>query len=92
MINTYLFKGAITLDASSFKIIDDKNHECTYSTQAQTTKEIANGGESDFFLKQLNPCLTQSGKIVFDIPADAQSLVLKARGGMTGKEITLKLR
>ena len=46
---------------------------------------------ADFFLKQLNPGLTQNGKIVFDIPADANGLVLKAHGGMTGDEIKLKV-
>ncbi|MBK5491348.1 DUF4352 domain-containing protein [Bacillus sp. TH17] len=84
-------KDAITVDANSFKLMDNQDREFTYSTQAQTAYDIGNGGKSDFFLKQLNPGLSQTGKIIFDVPADAQGLVLKARGGMTGKEIKLKV-
>ncbi|MFD3450110.1 DUF4352 domain-containing protein [Microbacteriaceae bacterium 4G12] len=84
-------KDAITVDANSFKLVDNQGREFTYSTQGQTALDVANGGTVDFFLKQLNPGLTQTGKIIFDIPKDAQGLVLKARGGMTGKEIKLKV-
>ncbi|HHB1925745.1 TPA: DUF4352 domain-containing protein, partial [Bacillus cereus] len=42
-------------------------------------------------LEKLNPGLSQTGKVVFDVPKNVQGLVLKARGGMMGKEITLKL-
>lgn len=84
-------KDAITVDANSFKLVDNKDREFTYSTQAQTAFDVGNGGKSDFFLKQLNPGLSQTGKIIFDVPADAQGLVLKARGGMMGKEIKLKV-
>ncbi|WP_242141950.1 MULTISPECIES: DUF4352 domain-containing protein [unclassified Bacillus cereus group] len=84
-------KDAITIDANSFKLVDDQDREFKYSTQGQTSYDIANGGKSDFFLKQLNPGLTQTGKIVFDVPQDAKGFILKARGGMMGKEIKLKV-
>jgi hypothetical protein len=84
-------KDAITLDANSFKLVDNKGREFTYSTDGQTALETSSGSNMDFFLKQLNPGLTQTGKIVFDVPADAKGLVLKATGGMTGEEITLKV-
>ena len=84
-------KDAITVDANSFKLVDNKDREFTYSTQAQTAFDVGNGGSSDFFLKQLNPGLSQTGKIIYDVPVDAQGLVLKARGGMMGKEIKLKV-
>ncbi|MBZ4221506.1 DUF4352 domain-containing protein [Bacillus wiedmannii] len=84
-------KDAITVDANSFKLVDNQDREFKYSAQAQTAFDVGNVGKSDFFLKQLNPGLTQTGKIIFDVPADAQGLVLKARGGMMGKEIKLKV-
>lgn len=84
-------KDAITIDANSFKLVDDKGREFTYSTEAQTALAMENGGNMDFFLKKLNPGLTQTGKIVFDVPQDATGLTMKARGGMLGKEITLKV-
>ncbi|QWI52534.1 DUF4352 domain-containing protein [Bacillus mycoides] len=84
-------KDAITIDANSFKLVDNQDREFKYSTQAQMAFDVGNGGSSDFFLKQLNPGLSQTGKVIFDVPADAQGLVLKARGGMMGKEIKLKV-
>ena len=83
-------KDAITVDANSFKLVDDQDREFTYSTSAQTAMDMETGN-LDFFLKQLNPGLTQEGTIVFDVPADAKGFKLKARGGFTGKEITLKV-
>jgi hypothetical protein len=84
-------KDAITLDANSFKLVDAQGREFTYSSDGQIAFDVGeNEGNSNFFLKQLNPGLTQTGKIIFDLPADAKGLTLKARGGMTGEEITLK--
>ena len=84
-------KDAITVDANSFKLADDKGREFTYSSDAQISYDMENGGKMDFFLKSLNPGLTITGKIIFDIPEDAKGVVLKASGGMMGKEITLKV-
>jgi hypothetical protein len=85
-------KDAITVDANSFKLVDDQGREFTYSSDAQIAFDIGeNEGNTDFFLKSLNPGLTLTGKIVFEVPADAKGFVLHARGGMTGKEIKLKV-
>jgi hypothetical protein len=84
-------KDAITLDANSFKLVDDKGRQFTYSSSGQTALGMTDNTVVDFFLKQLNPGLTQTGKIVFDVPTDAKGLTMKARGGMTGDEITLKV-
>ncbi|MED0988230.1 DUF4352 domain-containing protein [Bacillus paramycoides] len=84
-------KDAITLSGSSFKLIDNQGREFSSNSSAQIKLNRANGVRSKFLLEELNPGLSQTGKIVFDIPKDAQGLVLKARGGMTGEEITLKV-
>lgn len=84
-------KDAITLSSNSFKLVDNQEREFSPSSAAQIKLNVANGGNSKFLLEKLNPGLSQTGKIVFDVPKDAQGLVLKARGGMMGKEITLKL-
>ncbi|MED3538929.1 DUF4352 domain-containing protein [Bacillus toyonensis] len=84
-------KDAITLSSNSFKLVDNQDREFSPSSAAQIKLNVANGGNSKFLLEKLNPGLSQTGKIVFDVPKDAQGLVLKARGGITGKEITLKL-
>ncbi|MGN4759777.1 DUF4352 domain-containing protein, partial [Bacillus cereus group sp. MYBK227-2] len=84
-------KDAITLSSNSFKLVDNQNREFSPNSTAQIKLNVANGGDSKFLLEKLNPGLSQTGKIIFDVPKDVQGLVLKARGGMTGKEITLKL-
>lgn len=85
-------KDAITINGTSFKLVDDKGREFTYSTDGQTAFDIGeNNGDSKFFLQSLNPGLTMTGKIVFDIPADAKGLIMKASGGMMGEEIELKV-
>ncbi|MED3352863.1 DUF4352 domain-containing protein [Bacillus thuringiensis] len=84
-------KDAITLSSNSFKLVDNQDREFSPNSAAQIKLNAANGGNSKFLLEKLNPGLSQIGKIIFDVPKDAQGLVLKARGGMTGKEITLKL-
>lgn len=84
-------KDAITLSSNSFKLVDNQDREFSPNSAAQIKLNVANGGNSKFLLEKLNPGLSQTGKIVFDVPKDVQGLVLKARGGMVGKEITLKI-
>lgn len=84
-------KDAITLSSNSFKLVDNQDREFSPNSAAQIKLNVANGGNSKFLLEKLNPGLSQTGKIVFDVPKDVQGLVLKARGGMMGKEITLKV-
>jgi hypothetical protein len=80
-------KDAITLDSNSFKLIDDQKREFTSSSDTM----MAFGADNSFFLKSVNPGLSVSGFIAFDVPKDAKGFVLQARGGMTGKSITLKV-
>jgi len=85
-------KDAITIDSNSFKLIDDQKREFSYSSEAQFALESSLGDKSEsFFLKKLNPGLSATGHIVFDVPADAKGFILEARGGLTGKKIQLKV-
>ncbi|KAA0766378.1 DUF4352 domain-containing protein [Bacillus sp. SH5-2] len=84
-------KDAITLSSNSFKLEDNQGREFSSNSAAQIKLNVANGGNSKFLLEKLNPGLSQTGKIVFDVPKDVQGLVLKARGGIAGKEIKLKV-
>jgi RNA polymerase subunit RPABC4/transcription elongation factor Spt4 len=85
-------KSAITVDSSSFKLVDSQGREFSHSTDAQVALASSSGGTQEtFMLKQVNPGITIEGFVVFDIPKDATGLILKAHGGMTGKEIKLKV-
>ena len=85
-------KDAITIDSNSFKLIDDKGREFSYSSEGQIAIETStNSQQESFFLKQLNPGLSITGNVVFDVPKDATGFKLQARGGFTGKKIELKV-
>ncbi|WP_244209166.1 DUF4352 domain-containing protein [Paenibacillus ferrarius] len=80
-------KDAITVDAASYKLYDDQKREFTSSSDAM----MAVGMDKSFFLKKLNPGLSITGYVAYDVPKDAKGLYLKAQGGFTGKEIKLKV-
>jgi len=85
-------KDAITIDSNSFKLADDQGREFSDSTEAQTAMMTSMNAQKDnFFLKKINPGITATGSVAFDVPKDAKGFILKARGGMTGSEITLKV-
>ena len=83
-------KDAVTIDANSFKLVDKDGNEYSYSPEGQTAIQVGNGNAKGFLTK-VNPGITIDLKVPFDIPKDAKDLQLKARGGMTGKSITLPL-
>lgn len=82
---------AITVDTDSFTLVDSKGRKFSPSTDAQTALEASSDSKQSFFLQQINPGITVTGYIAFDVPKDATGLVMKAHGGMMGDEITLKL-
>ena len=85
-------KDAVTVDASSFKLVDKDGREYSYSTEGQMAIQVGNG-DAKGFLTQLNPGITTNFEIPYDVPKklELSNITLKARGGMTGKEITLPL-
>jgi RNA polymerase subunit RPABC4/transcription elongation factor Spt4 len=84
-------KDAITVDTNSFKLIDGQKREFTSSSEALMALSTSSDKKESFFLKQINPGITIEGYIAYDVPRDAKDFTLKARGGMMGKEITLKV-
>jgi len=80
-------KEALTIDSSYFKI----------KTQDGTTFEPVTSGEvmmamgpdaNDFFMTQINPGLSKSGKVVFEVAKDMklENTVLQAQTGFFGTE------
>ncbi|PED42282.1 hypothetical protein COK98_02730 [Bacillus cereus] len=70
--------------------MDDQGREFSNSSKAQIALHVSDK-DSKLLFEKLNPGLSQTGKIIFDVPKDAEGLILKARDGMTGKEIKLKV-
>lgn len=75
------------LDSSMFKLKDSKGQEFTVSTDAMTAFEIYEaGGESQFFLQQIQPSLSKTGIIIFDVPKDTTNPILIVSGGFLSSE------
>ena len=86
-------KDAVTVDANSFKLVTKDGVEYSHSTEAQTAIAMENGGKMDAFLKKINPGMTISARIPFDVPKDKKlsELQLEARGGFSGSKVLLPL-
>lgn len=84
-------KETRTIDSSMIKLSDSQGRTFERSIDGQTAKGLAQG-QVDLFLQQVQPSLSITGEIVFDIPKDAQGLVLEVRGGLfaPATEITLE--
>ena len=79
---------AITMDTNLFEIMDSSGN--VYSA-SEKSMEVEPG--SDLFLAKINPGVTKTGRIVFDVPANLNmdNLRLRFRGGMTGDSADLPL-
>jgi len=75
-------KDAVTIDANSFKLIDDKGREFSYSVEGDTALEMSN--RKTLFLKKINPGITIAGYVAYDVPKDANITDLTFRGGFSG--------
>jgi cell division septation protein DedD len=78
---------AITMNTGLFKIVDSYGN--VYSTSEKSIEV-----DHDLFLAQINPGITKTGQIVFDVPENLSmdNLWLRFRGGMTGDSATVALK
>ena len=85
-------KDAITVDANSFKLVTNDGIEYSHSNDAMTAI-IMSTGKTNAFLQEINPGITISAQIPFDIPRNKNisDLKLKATGGMMGDSVLLPL-
>jgi hypothetical protein len=84
-----LDKTASTVDTNLFNIVQSGNK---YSADATATT-YDNDSNNDMFLTQLNPNVSMTGNLVFDVPANlTNGLQLQLSGGMTsGETATVQL-
>ena len=80
---------AITMDTGLFEILDSSGN--VYSA---SEKGLDVATSDNLFLEQINPGLTKTGLVVFDVPQALRldTLRLKFRGGMTGDSAILPLK
>ena len=84
-------KDAITVDANSYKLIDEQGREFSHSTEGDVALQMSH--RETLFLKKINPGNTLGGYIAYDVPKDAKIRSLQFKGGMTGdkKELPYKV-
>jgi len=81
-------RDEITMSMSLFKLLTPDGVEYSAS---EKSLQISN--EQSLFLKNINPGLTKTGDVLFEVPTgiNLRSMRLVFRGGMTGGEATLPL-
>lgn len=87
-------KEALTIDSSYFKIKTADGVEYEPATDGEVIMAMSMNGEDDFFLQQVNPGMSKTGKVVFEVPADMDltKTVLHCQTGLFGTEtIEIKL-
>lgn len=80
-----------TFDSSMAKVTDDQGREFERSIEGQTAKGMAQGNV-DLFLQQIQPSLSVTGDLVFDLPADMQNPMLVVKGSMFAQGAKIKLQ
>lgn len=79
-----------TVDSSMITLTDSQRRKFDRPIEGQTAKGLSQG-KVDLFLQQVQPGLSVTGNIVFDIPKDASGLNLIVKGALfgSGKKIDL---
>lgn len=83
-------KETKTIDSSMFQLTDSEGRTFDRSVEGQSAKGFGEGNV-DLFLQQVQPGLSVTGDIVFDIPDNASGLQLIVKGSVfsSGKKIDL---
>ena len=63
---------SMVVDSNSLAILDDKGR--TFEPDTDATVPM----DRDLFLEEVNPSLTQEGRVVFEVAPDAKALILRA--------------
>ena len=72
------------------KIKDDQGREFERSIDGQTAKGLAQG-QVDLFLQQIQPSLSVTGDLVFDLPDGLKNPVLTLKGSLFSQGVGVKL-
>ena len=80
-----------TFDSSMAQVIDSQGREFERSIEGQTAKGMAQGNV-DLFLQQIQPSLSVTGDLVFDLPSDIQNPILLVKGSLFSKGAKINLQ
>jgi len=83
-------KKTATFDSSMAKVKDAEGREFERSIDGQTAKSMSEG-KTDMFLQQIQPSLSVSGDLVFDLPEGMKSPIILLKGSFIGSGVQVKL-
>jgi hypothetical protein len=83
-------KKTATFDSSMAKVKDAEGREFERSIDGQTAKSMSEG-KTDMFLQQIQPSLSVSGDLVFDLPEGMKSPTILLKGSFIGSGVQVKL-
>lgn len=83
-------KDAITINASSYKLLDSQGREFGVSADGLFQMSMLTGNDMAI-LSDVNPGLSSIVDLSFDVPRNAELKFLMAQGGMIGDKILLPL-
>lgn len=83
-------KKTTTFDSSMAKIKDDQGREFERSIDGQTAKGMSQG-QVDLFLQQIQPSLSVTGDLVFDLPEGIKNPVITLKGSLFNQGVGVKL-
>lgn len=83
-------KKTATFDSSMAKVKDAEGREFERSIDGQTAKSMSEG-KTDMFLQQIQPSLSVSGDLVFDLPEGMKSPTILLKGSVFNKGVEVKL-
>jgi len=83
-------KKTTTFDSSMAKVKDDQEREFERSIDGQTAKSMEEG-KTDMFLQQIQPSLSVTGDLVFDLPEGLKNPTILLKGSLFNKGVLVKL-
>lgn len=83
-------KKTVTFDSSMAKVVDSEGREFERSIDGQTAKGMSEG-KVDLFLQQIQPSLSLTGDLVFDLPTTVSNPQLLVKGGLFSKGARINL-
>lgn len=84
-------KETASFDSSMAKVIDDQGRSFDRSIDGQTAKGLSEGNV-DLFLQQVQPGLSVTGDLVFDLPETIESANLELKGGFFSDGVLVKIK
>lgn len=84
-------KETVSFDSSMAQVVDDQGRTFDRSIDGQTAMITSNDGV-DLFLQQIQPGLSVTGNLVFDLPESIESAYINLKGGFFSEGVKVRIK